>query len=723
MAKKHFDSEKLELNDLEAVVAGAALGATDKDDETQKKTAIIDNLGEANETKPMLTKPSILPGPTPTGGGFIMDNGTMPIVKPAGDGFIPQKETVGPWAALAETSERMKSDLSAELGRGKSPEEVKASMEVLVTQHALKLQTDLKVDNEQATALAWSSLYKAAYDEGPMAGPVSFQGLDAARASVIEHVEQVTKGLAAEIGINGDLKASLSRSSDVIAQALVGASETTAEAIKTQAVSAFEKGLDLAKETGIGKSVLATIDDPRNVDNWKQMLANTAWAVESPGWVTPTKFLLEQMTSQAVAKAVGLSDFPSEMKQTARAMVTTLDNLEKAFVDIYSSGFLAGMTMGLDVKGIINIGSNMADMGKAIWAGDAGALGKAAEALVTDMFNDIKDGLKSYYVDAPSKAFEWTKTITMDLLDELGATKYAEIAVAETKQAFVDFGNMARDGCVGAVDTVADFAKNDVVGAFNTVESLAREGVDGAMNALEDVAKDGLKAATSVIGELAKLGDSKAMESMTRLIVFGVPGALAEITGAAKQIDHAAWVLRAAAEQGSQAALNAVSDFARDTSSQFQRVFVDGVQQAIIHEVPGALNKMIGLVDAGVPFARDSAQALLSAGGTGANALYNELQGLYGKAGEATAVVEWAAKYAYNDIGKAAFNEIERVANTGGQYATAALNGLGDVAKTGGRYAEDAVDALKSLAQHSEVARDALKKVWDKLNPANWWPW
>lgn len=736
MANIDFESEKLELDQLDKVVGGAGAGVIDGSedtDETKKKTAAIDSLAEADTSKVVLggfinpTKPPFDTGINggATGGGIIMDPSKFPTV-------------------LADLTARMAGDIKYTVDRGGDPQTAVKSLDSMVEQYAFRFRVDLKVDTETSKALAWSAAYKGLYESGLSVGGAAASAAESMKSSVVSHVSDVARGIGAEVGVFGDLAGSLARSSTMIAHTLKDVSGAAAEQIKATATSAFEAGLEKAKETGIGKSVMAALDDPRNVAKWKEVMANGVWVVESPTWITPTKFLIDVMVSQAAAKAVGLSDFPSEMKQTAGAIINTLDRVEKAFIDIYASGYVAGMTFGLDVKGIVNIGQNMADMGKAIWAGDASALGESAKSLVTDMFNDMKDGLVSYYSTVPTKAFNWTKDITMGLLDDLGGTKYAEIAVRETGKAFTDFGNMARDGCVGAVNTIADFAKNDVAGAFNTVEALARDGVNGAINAVEGIAKDGLNAATSLIGELSRLGNSQAMESMSKLIVFGVPGALAEMTGAAKEVEHAAWVLRHAAERGSQAALNAVSDFAKDAGNQFQRIFVDGVQQAVIHEIPGAANKFADLVKSGVPWAEDSARALLDYGGQGANSVYSELRSAYGKVEGATEMVAWAAANLANDISRQAYSDLEKFAKGAGAVSDTAIKELGSIVQSGGRYANEAIDTLKGLAQHSETARDALKdaanavggaattaynevekalkSVWDAINPANWWP-
>ncbi|WCT74170.1 hypothetical protein PQ455_02750 [Sphingomonas naphthae] len=669
---KHIGGEKLDLEALDQVVGGAGPGTSTQEDEQKKKMLVA---AEMREEVPVFSAP---------GGQVVIPPPTIVVV---------------PEAVLHDVQNTITTALFSL--PTSSPTDAAKSMQTLVDNAAGKLRAAFPtLDAESATGMAWATAYKAVFEDHSAAGkPAAI--VDAIKGSITSHAADISRGFAAEVGYTGNLKASLSSAADALAHSLKGASTAAAEEIKDKASLAFEKGLEAAKSTGIGKSVMAAFDDPKNIALWQQAYANAGYAIVSPSWATPVKFLANLMTEQSTAKAIGLGDFPSEVKQTARAMVNVFDNVEKAFVDIYASGFLIPLTFGFDVKGIINMGENAADLGKAIWAGDTKGMADAAQSLVTDMAIDLKDGMVKYYYELPTKAFNWTKDATIQLMDDLGATPYINQAAAATKDAFVDFGNAAKNGSINALNTLEDFAKNDIPGALNQIESLAKSGLNVAVSALEDVARAGVKGAVTALTEVLKVGTNPgaAIDALGRLIKDNAPGALAEVAKLGATVEGATWAIRKAAEQGSAAALDAVTNLAKTAAGNFQRIAVDAVKEAVINGVPGAIDKMANLVENDVKWVRDSVQDLIGKGGAQAQQVLDKVEQLYGKAAGATAIVEWAAKYAANEVGRSAISELESIAKKGGAYANQAIDSLAAAMRVGGKHADRAWDAVAGVAE------------------------
>lgn len=678
--KADFESEKLDMDALEGVVAGAGTPTMTEDEKKKAATAGLVEVASFAEASVMII-------PTPR---LV----TVPVA---------------PEQALQEAN----STISAGIGRisaATSPADAAKALNAAVTETSAKLKASLPgLDNDTANAMAWSSAYKMVFETASTTAGKAAGVVDALKGNISSHVSDVARGLAAEVGYSGDLKGSLTRSADAMAQALKGAGETAANEIRTKGAAAFEAGLEAAKGTGIGKSVMAAFDDPKNIEKWKEAWANAGYSVLSPTALTPIKFLAAAMSDQATAKMIGLGDYPSEVKQTAKAVSNALDGIQSAFVDVYKSGFFIAMTGGLDIKGVINIGQNCADLGKAMVKGDTAAMAAAAKELVTDMMYDLRDGLKTYYVDAPSKAFNWTKDITVKLMDDLGATPHINAAAKATADAFTDFGNAAKNGSINAMNVLEEFAKNEVPGALSKVGELAKGGLTSAVNALEDVARTGVKGAVTALGDALKAsGGQAAIDAVSRLITSNVPGALSEISKLASSVENATWAVRKAAEAGSVAALNEVANLAKTAAGNFQRICVDAVQQAVLKDVPGAVDKMADLVRSGTNWAEASASELARQGGRGAMQVMEKLAQSFGAVGQATAVVEWAAKYATNEVGKAAITHLENISKSASQYGDKALDALKSAMLAGGTHANAAWDAVARTAEtvngHSQKA-------------------
>jgi len=345
------------------------------------------------------------------------------------------------------------------------------------------------------------------------------------KAKLRPYTEEITRGVVEKIkpglSAQGALTTSINETGNVLAHLMSKAdSPQVRDDLIAKAQAGYEKGLDTLKGMREYKAVADLISNPRSEDAWKTAVFEVGISAVSPTKLTIVKFLGEQMATSASLKFIGLGDYDPQVKQTARAMVNAMNSATDAVVDLYKNGFVAGMTMGLDVKGIIHIGQNVADFGKAVGKGDVDAMGKAAKALVVDALNDVKDGLEKFYVGGAIKVANWTKDITMGILNDLGATPYAEIAVQETKKAFVDFGNKAKDGSVAAINVLAEFATKDVARtgqqAINTLGDVAKSGAreaERAVNALGDVAKSGAREAEKAVNVLADVGKSGAREA------------------------------------------------------------------------------------------------------------------------------------------------------------------------------------------------------------------
>lgn len=608
---------------------------------------------------------------------------------------------------------------------GKSGAAAASAMEDVIRNSSKTIASALGVAPAVADTLAWSAAYKAVFETGS-AARAGGAAIDAMKNDLRAHVGDVCKGLANEISYGGTLKSGLNRASDVMADAIAKAGPAAEREITEKGRAAFETGLELAKKHPVGKSIMAALDDPKNTEAWQRVVSEIAVNKAMPLKGTAVKFLLEGMTSQAVAKAVGLGDFPPAVKQTAAALVKTWDGIERAVVDLHSKSFIEGMTFGLGAKGLIDIGLNCAQLGKALVSGDTGAMKRAAEALVVDAFTDMKDGLNRAYVQGAAKAFEYSKDITMALLDGLGATPYAALAVAETAKAMTDLGNAAKNGSVAAANALADFAKNDIAGggaravdelrgvaksagaaaevAVDALGTTARSGVkyaEGAVNALIDVARSPLASGTKAVGALGDLAGSSA--------------------GQARYAAYALIDLSRAAGPFAQNALGELNGLARS-----------GTRQAAI-----AVEGLTDIGKSGAKFAQDAVYTLIDVSRSGAATAAQAVNGMadVAKFGgqQATAAVNGLvdlgkasgkhAEYAVNALGdvaksgaqqaKLAVDGLKSLGDSGAQYANQAIDTLGNVAKSGTAYANYAIDNLKGMAGHAEHAGKVLKGVGD----------
>jgi hypothetical protein len=446
---------------------------------------------------------------------------------------------------------------------------------------------------------------------------------EALKAKLRPHTEEITRGVVEKIkpGLTaqGALTTSINETGNVLARLMSKAdSPQVREDLIAKAQAGYEKGLDTLKGMREYKAVADLISNPRSEDAWKTAVFEVGISAVTPTKVGIVKFLGEQMATSASLKFIGLGDYDPQVKQTARAMVNAMNTATDAVVDLYKNGFVAGMTMGLDVKGLIDIGKNVADFGKAVGKGDVDAMGKAAKALVVDALNDVKDGLEKFYVGGATKVAGWTKDITMGILNDLGATPYAEIAVQETKKALVDFGNKAKAGSEAAVNALADFATKDVARsgqqAINTLADVGKSGVreaEKAVNALADVAKSGARQAESAVNALADVGKSGVKEAEKAVNALGdvaksgareaekAVNALADVgKSGAREAERAINTLADVGKSGA-AYANIAIDQLKNLSGQFDSAkrALEGVANSGVKYAEGAWNSVKGTLE------------------------------------------------------------------------------------------------------------------------------
>jgi len=528
------------------------------------------------------------------------------------------------------------------------------------------------------TPADWTVVYDCFYGSGFKTVDLwpSADIQEALKAKFRPHIEEIVRGMTQELGKfsgspSAGLKHGIGQASDVAAHLISKAdSPQVREDILAKAKSGFESGLDIVKGTREGKSIADLINNPQSEDAWKTAMAEVAVSAAIPTKVSVVKFLTDQMATTAVLKHIGLGQYDPLLQQSARAMVNAMNTATDAAVDLYKNGFVAALTMGLDVKGLINIGKNVGDFGKAVGSGDVAAMGKAAKALVVDALNDVKDGLEKFYVGGTIKVANWTKDLTMSLLNDLGATPYAEIAVQETKKAFIDFGNKAKAGSEAAISVLAEFATKDVARAGQqAVDALADVGKSGvreaekAINVLGDLAKSGARQAESAVNALGDVGKSGVREAEKAVNVLG-DVAKSGVREAEKAVNALGDVARSGGRKA-EAAVNTLSDVAKS-----------GVREA-----EKAVNTLGDVAKSGVKEADKAINALGDLAKSGVR-----------EAGRAINVLA--------DVGKSGVREAEKAINT-----------LADIGKAGGAYANVAIDELKNLSRHVESAANALASV------------
>jgi hypothetical protein len=577
--------------------------------------------------------------PKPSGGGFVMPE---EVVKPFDDNYLRWR---------AERS-RIEEPLEQAL-KGKNAAAVGDAFD-----------SYLKGPKGKAlTPADWAVVYDCILGSGSfqVSGTrLSADTQEALKTKLRPHTEEIVRGIVESTNFDNPsrlpaqyvLQDCLKRSSDVAAKLINKDDIQRAdEWVATKAKSGFELGLNTLKGMREYKAVADLIDNPKSEDAWKTAMFEVGISAVSPTKVTVVKFLADQMATTAVLKHIGLGQYDPQMQQTARAMVNAMNTATDAAVDLYKNGFVAALTMGLDVKGLVNIGNNVADFGKAVGKGDVDAMGRAAKALVVDALNDVKDGLEKFYVGGTVKVANWTKDLTMGLLNDLGATPYAEMAVQETKKAFIDFGNKAKAGSEAAISVLAEFASNDVAKAgqqaINTLSDLAKSGMreaEKAANALGDVARSGARHAYSAVntrGDLARSGGRKAETAVNVLGDVAKSGA--------REAEAAVYTLGDVAKSGLKEADKAVNALA-------------DIGKSGIREAEKAINVLGDVAKSGVREAEKAINTLADigkAGGVYANMAIDELKNLSGH-------VESAA------------NALERVARSGVKYAEGAWRSVKD---------------------------------------------
>ena len=435
---------------------------------------------------------------------------------------------------------------------------------------------------------------------------------EALKIKLRPHIEEITRGVVENIKpaattAQGVLANGIGQTSDVLAHLMSKVdTQQIRDDLVSKAQSGFEKGLDTLKGMREGKAVADLINNPTSEDAWKTAVFEVGISAVTPTKVGIVKFLGEQMASNATLKYIGLGQYDPQVQQAARAMVNTMNMATDAVVDLYKNGYVAAMTFGLDVKGIVDIGKNIGDFGKAAVSGDVNAMGKAAKALVVDAVNDVKDGLEKFYIGGTTKAVSWAKDITMGLLNDLGATPYAEIAVQETKKALVDFGNKAKAGSEAAINAIADFAAKDVARtgqqAIDTLADVSKSGVreaEKAVNALGDVAKAGgrqAEAAVNALGDVGKSGVKEAEKAINLLGDVAKSGA----RDAEKAVNALADVGKSGVREAEKA-INTLADVAKSGAS-YANAAIDQLKN-LSGDVEAAARALEGVANAGVKYA------------------------------------------------------------------------------------------------------------------------
>ncbi|MEA1672863.1 hypothetical protein [Nitrospirillum sp. BR 11163] len=554
-------------------------------------------------------------------------------------------------------------------------------------------------DADTAKAMAWTS----AYDQMSKGAGSAFDAYPAAKATILSHSDDIAKGIGAAVSLTGDLAGALTKTTDMLASAGSKLSGQALQAVLDKGGSALEYGLDFASRTRQGKAVMGVINDPGNVESWKNLWAQAALSSSMPKLATPINVLCYFVENGAMAKVFG-NDAPGEVKQVAGAIRATISGLQDTFLAGYKSGYigLAGNTATM----LFEAGKNIADLGKAMYSGDTGAMKAAALSLVSDLFHDYKNMLKDYYYDTPKVVVEYLGKTLSTTMDKLGATAVATEAAAVTAQAMKDFGDLAKNGTLEAVSVIGDFAKSGVHGAADVAEDLARHGIKGAMDVVSDLAANG-KVAMGTIENLVRAGASGAAEALESLAKRGIDGAVTGVEHMVKEGKIALGVLENLASTGAKEAVGAIENLARQGVSGastaiegLARQGVAGAIDAAEHLVKGgqmAIDTLENLARSGVSGALSAIDHLARAGSREAVATLGNLA-IGGLTAAALPLVELAKLGILPD---AVTQAVERILTNAPQMV---VDGLVNEAKRYANTVEGAAQIIAAGVAHGSTA-------------------
>lgn len=585
-----------------------------------------------------------------------MDNVIKPVTGgPVAGGFIaePVKVSLNSSAVIGAEA-----DLAAQFKSVSSKGNGVAALNSAVDNTVVKLKA-AGYDSASATSLAWSS----AYDQMSKGASGAFDAFPEAKKVILSHAEDAVKGIGIAVAATQDLGGALTKATNLLAEAGAKLKGPELDSLMSKGNSALQSGLSFAAETREGKALLGAINDPKNIEAWKNVVAEAALSISTPKLVTPLAALCSLVEGGAVAKIFG-SDGPPELKQVANAVSATIANLQDTFVAGYKSGYL-GLIGNTGVM-LYDMGKNVLDLGKCMVSGDVNGMKNAAIALCTDMFNDYKGLLKNYFIDTPIAIVEGLGKTIGTCLDKLGATPYVNEAAAVTAKAMKDFGELAKNGTVEAAKAIGDFARNGVNGAAATAEDLAKQGVKGAMDVMNSLASEG-KVAISTIENLVKAGANGAAAALEDLAKKGVSGAVAGVEHMIKDGKMAMNVLENLAKAGVNGALSSVENLAKQG-------------------VNGATAAVESLARQGVAGAMDAAENLVKGGKMAISTLEN------------------LARSGANG----AISAIDHLARTG---STEAINALGNLASAGQAAAGAALAEVAKLGIATEALRNAVASV------------
>ena len=593
--------------------------------------------------------------PLPVGQQQIADAiGAIDVVKPVAAAAETMVKSSAGTLALATAESELANQFNGTPAKGNGVAALAGAVDA-----AIGKLTASGYDAVSAKALAWNS----AYDQMSKGAGGAFEAFPEAKTVILSHAEDIAKGIGIAVASNQDLSGALTKATNLLSEAGAKLKGPELESLVQKGGSALQSGLQFASETREGKALLGALNDPKNLDAWKNLMAETALSISTPKLVTPIAALCSLVEGGAIAKVFG-SDAPPEMKQVANAVTATIQGLQDTFVAGYKSGYI-GLITNTGMM-LYDAGRNVLDLGKAMVSGDPDGMKKAAIALCTDMFNDYKGLLKSYFVDTPKLVGEALGKVIGTCLDKLGATPYVNEAAAATAKALKDFGEMARNGTVEAVKAIGDFARNGVNGATAAAEDLAKQGVKGAMDVVSDLAANG-KIAIGTLENLVKSGANGAAAALEDLARKGVNGAVAGVEHMVKDGKMAIGVLENLAKSGVNGALSSVESLARQG-------------------VAGASAAVETLARQGVAGAMDAAETLVKGGQMAVGTLEN------------------LAKQGANG----ALNAIDHLARAGSNEAVRAL---GNLASTGMAGAGLALAEVAKLGVAADALRNSVAQV------------
>ena len=649
-------STKMDLDQLDAVVGGAAVAPARTGEVLKPIGSLID--AATGGKPPAMIDPPGATGPAKTG--------------PAPMGVDPVMKAVQQAAADVLSPSAMRiTNPSVLLDR--------------VQSQATTIATNLGADQAVGKALAMAGLYleltEGAASKLPEAG--------AMRTALASRSEDVVRGLGVAVGYGKEtLDSAMTKSMDVLADAAKLVPAKDRDAILSKGSQALEDGLDKAKGTRYGKAIFGIIDDPKNADAWKDLIATKAAGSLVTG-TKPVTLMCKLVETGALAKLWGgdAKDIPPEAKQAAKAISGAVSDLKDTVAEVYKVGYLGTIQNvgGLLVHGAVNL----AAMGEALKSGNPDAMKAAAAKLALDAVNDLKDVVTTYYVAAPTLLYTMSSKMVMNLMNNMGATPYAEAGIAAAKAALTDFGNSAKAGIVGATAVLGDFAKMGVPGAVNELSGVARAGGQAA------------EAAAKAIGGVANtVGGAAAAEAGK---------ALAELaaTPQGKVAIAAATALGDLALKTGPIAQQAVRDLQNVAASTGVAAEAAAKGLATAARNMNAIGEQAGKALIDVAWRGGPGAAIIAAEGI---AEMGKLWG--GQAAEAVAVLRGLTTMP-GELGWRSVMGLQAVAMSGAQEAAKAVGMLGDVATQGVAAVRTvAITALRGVTEAGgQMAEAAAKKL------------